>query len=234
MSGPGGLLVPGAPPLRLLVLADSSATFFKVAATSGSDTPLVLEKDESLPTFANATTAKFAPLKGQQAAIVDQDGLHFVDLLQNRESLMICQPDIVALEYSPADSYVVCCEKFNVKLQPAHKNLAIIDAQTGLVKKEFEWRKTAKESLKSVKFSRDEKFCFRLVPALKEEDVNAIEVYRYGDFSKCTTIVAQFPQKPEKKGDAPIVVDGKFDGFELCPLNPNVPAGMSPFYLFAW
>ena len=29
-------------------------------------------------------------------------------------------------------------------------------------------------------------------------------------------------------------VIGKFDGFELCPLNPNVPAGQSQQYLFAW
>lgn len=29
-------------------------------------------------------------------------------------------------------------------------------------------------------------------------------------------------------------MDGRFDGFELCPLNPAVPAEQSPQYLFAW
>lgn len=162
------------------------------------------------------------------------DGLHFVDVVQQQESLMICTPDIVALEYSPADSFVITCEKFNPNIQSGHKNLAIINAATGTVLKEFEWRKTAKESLKSIKFTPDEKFCFRLVPSLTSKDVNLIEIYKDGDFSKFQTIAAKFAKKAEKKGDPPIFVDGKFDGFEICPLNPIVPAEKSPFYLFAW
>lgn len=30
------------------------------------------------------------------------------------------------------------------------------------------------------------------------------------------------------------MVDAQFDGFELCPLNSQVPAAQSPQYLFAW
>ena len=32
----------------------------------------------------------------------------------------------------------------------------------------------------------------------------------------------------------PIFVDGRFDGFDLCCLNPKLPPDESPFYMFAW
>jgi len=31
----------------------------------------------------------------------------------------------------------------------------------------------------------------------------------------------------------PTLIDGRFDGMELCPLNPDA-AEKSPFYVFAW
>jgi len=45
--------------------------------------------------------------------------------------------------------------------------------------------------------------------------------------------VARFPRKGQNKKDPPTFVNGKFDGFSLCPLNALSPDD-SPQYLFAW
>jgi len=34
-------------------------------------------------------------------------------MINKKESLLLVQLDLLALEYSPCDSYVVCCEKWN-------------------------------------------------------------------------------------------------------------------------
>ena len=73
----------------------------------------MLEEDNVLPQFPQAKVARFAPLSGQQAAIVDELGIHFVDMSAGQETLQIANPGIESLVYSPADSYVVTCEKFN-------------------------------------------------------------------------------------------------------------------------
>jgi len=88
---------------------------------------------------------------------------------------------VVALEYSPKDNYVICCEKWNMS-KPA-ENLFIIDTKKGLIVAKFEWKKSPKDSIKSIRFSEDESFCIRLVPQANTKDVNSIEVYRNGDFS---------------------------------------------------
>ena len=73
----------------------------------------MLEEDNVLPKFPQAKVARFAPLSGQQAAIVDELGIHFVDMTVGQETLQIANPGIESLMYSPADSYVITCEKFN-------------------------------------------------------------------------------------------------------------------------
>jgi hypothetical protein len=56
-----------------------------------------------------------------------------------------------------------------------------------------------------------------------------VEVYRDGDFSQpAARIVARFPRKGKNKKDPPTFANGKFDGFEICPLNPMVSPAESP------
>lgn len=64
---------------------------------------------------------------------------------------MLIQLDLVALEYSPSDNYVVCCEKWNMA-KPA-ENLFIIDTKKGRIAAKFEWKKNPKEGIKSIRFS---------------------------------------------------------------------------------
>ena len=159
-------------------------------------------------------------------------GLHFVDIATGKETLLLVQLDIQSLEYSPCDNFVVCCEKYSV--QNPQPNLFVICTKTGKTFAKFEWRKNPKEAMKSIRFSIDEKFCFRLAPGLSAKDVNSIEVYRDNDFTKPTCVIwSRFPVKALKKGLPATFVDGRFDGFDLCPLNPANPE-KSPFYLFAW
>jgi uncharacterized protein with WD repeat len=237
--------------LRLLVLADSTASFYTIQkdTSSGNTTKQTaanlsdassaqsfLQVDSSLPVYSQARLARFAPYKGHQAAIVTNIGLHLVNLVEKKEALLLVQLDLVALEYSPRDNYVICCEKWNMQ-KPA-ENLFVIDTKKGRIVAKFEWKKSPKESMKSIRFSQDETYCIRLVPCNNSKDGNSIEIYKNGDFNAPFSVIqAKFQTqgaKNAKKGLAPIVVDGRFDGFDLCCLNPAVPIEKSPFYMFAW
>lgn len=109
-----------------------------------------------------------------------------------------------------------------------------MSAVTGRTLAAFPWRKSSKESLKTLMWSPDERVCLRLVQTPATQ-ANYIDVYRDGNYeAPAVTIMARFQRKGPTKKDPPIFVDGRFDGFELCPLNPAVPADQSPHYLFAW
>lgn len=54
--------------------------------------------------------------------------------------------------------------------------MCIWNAKTGELVKSFEWKNTAKDGPKSVKFDEEEKFCARQIGS------NIIEVFEKGDF----------------------------------------------------
>jgi len=73
---PAGVAVDDrAHPLRLLVLADEFASFYKYQQNESQ-----LVEDTSLPRYHQAKLARFAPLNGHQASIVDELGIHFVSM----------------------------------------------------------------------------------------------------------------------------------------------------------
>ena len=196
-----------------------------------SDSQLV--QDTYLPRYHMAKLARFSPLAGKQAAIVDELGIHFVSMESKQETLFISQTSIDTLQYSPADNYVVTCEKFNQN-NPDNTNLRIMDASLGTTVAQFAWRKPAKEGMKTLMWAPDESICLRMVPPEGPKEPNHVEVYRDCDFTQpAAQIYARFPRKGVNKKDPPIFVNGKFDGFALCPLNPANPE-TSPQYLFAW
>ena len=102
-----------------------------------------------------------------------------MDMVSKKESLLLVQLELVVLEYSPCDNYVVCCEKWN--MQTHALNLFIIHTKTGKTVAKFEWKKSPKDSIKSIRFTNDERYCLRLVPSLNSKDVNYIEVYKDGN-----------------------------------------------------
>ena len=144
-------------PLRLLVLADDFASFYKLQGESQ------LVEDTSLPRYHQAKLARFAPLNGHQASIVDELGIHFVSTQTKQETLFIAQSNIDGLKYSPADSCVAVCEKYNLN-NPDNPNLRIIETKTGHTIAEFIWKKSAKEGLKTLLWSPDESVCLRMAP----------------------------------------------------------------------
>ena len=111
------------------------------------------------PVFPTAILGRFAPFNGYFAVIVDEIGLHFIDCATGKESRLIIKSGVTALSFSPRDSYIISCEKFS----SGAKNLIIWDCRAGKEIAEFEWRKTAKEGPRSIKFTKDEKFSARLV-----------------------------------------------------------------------
>ena len=106
--------------------------------------------------------ARFSPLTGNLCAIVDVEGLHFVDTQTGLQTIMLANPGYVAIEWSPAETYVVAVEKFNN--QTPTNNLHVIKVATGEIIQEFEWRKTPKLGPLSFHFLKDESYCMRLVP----------------------------------------------------------------------
>ena len=95
--------------------------------------------------------------------------------------------------YSPADSYIITCEKFNPN-KAINNNLIIWSAKTGKTLAQFEWKKSPKESLKNIIFTPDERLCLRLDPFLgSSKSPNFIEIYKDGDFSEpAIQILARF------------------------------------------
>jgi len=145
-------------PLRLLVLADDFAGFFRVQGD------VQLLEDTALPRYHRAKLARFSPLSGNQAAIVDELGIHFVSMVSLQETLFIAQENVDSLKYSPADTFVVACEKFNLN-NPDNTNLRIVEASSGRVAAQFVWKKSAKEGIRTLTWSPDESICLRLAPA---------------------------------------------------------------------
>jgi uncharacterized protein with WD repeat len=146
------------------VLADQTASFYNMVANSAGDpeTPYRLEQDPSRPIYPEVTICRFSPKHGHLAAIASRHGLFVYDVENKIELMLLVQLDIQALEWSPCDNYIICCEKFNnATPQP---NLFIFAAKTGKALAKFEWRKNPQEAMRSIKFSSDESHCFRLVP----------------------------------------------------------------------
>jgi uncharacterized protein with WD repeat len=94
---------------------------------------------------------------------VDEIGIHFIDSLTGKEIRLIMKykTGSCAISFSPRDSYLITCDKF---IQGENeKNLVIYDCKTGKEVAEYEWKKPAKDGIKSIKFSNDEKYFARLV-----------------------------------------------------------------------
>jgi len=70
-----------------------------------------LTKEEGYPEYLTAEIAKFSPIHGQSLAVVDNVGIHLVDIASKQERLFIQRKGIIALEWSPKESYLISCEK---------------------------------------------------------------------------------------------------------------------------
>lgn len=77
------------------------------------------------------------------------------------------------MEHSPRDTYLITCEKF----QAGEKNLIIWHTLSGKDVASFEYKKGSKEGPKSIKFTKDEVYCARLV------NRTTIEIYFASVFS---------------------------------------------------
>jgi len=91
-------------------------------------------------------------------AVADNTGVHMVDIASKKERLFIERKGIIALEWSPKENYVISCEK---QRKDGEHNLYLWNATDGKLVTSFEWKNTAKDGPKSIKFDDDEKFCAR-------------------------------------------------------------------------
>jgi len=111
--------------------------------------------------------------------------------------------------------------------------LKVWNAKNGELVTEFEWKNTAKEGPKSIKFDQDEKFCAR------QQGKNIIEIYESGNFNETKfQIVSKLPPLPKIDGqiqEDTRVDTSKFDGFLFCPMpQENRGSSNSPYYFMAW
>jgi hypothetical protein len=98
--------------LRVLVLTKDGSTFLRYNQ-GGNGVDAQLEEEKAYPTFPTAYLVKYAPCSGSHAAIIDEIGIHFVDMVTGKERLQIVKPGIGAMEYSPRDTYLITCEKYS-------------------------------------------------------------------------------------------------------------------------
>lgn len=116
--------------LRLLVLANKQCSFYyMVAQQNQKDVPFRLVLDQERPTYQQVRCCKFSPLEGKLAAIASEHGLFVYDVDGKSELMLMVQLDIQALEWSPCDNYIICCEKYN--MQKPQPNLFVFSARTG-------------------------------------------------------------------------------------------------------
>lgn len=87
----------------------------------------VLTKEQDFPEYLTADIAKFSPINGSKLAVVDHIGIHIVDVESKKEVLKIDRKGIIALEWTPKETYVISCEK----QKPNENNLKVWDAKTG-------------------------------------------------------------------------------------------------------
>jgi uncharacterized protein with WD repeat len=87
--------------------------------------------------------------------VIDEIGIHFVDVASGKERLLIVHPNISTIEYSPRDTYLVTCEKY----VQGDNNLLIWNSLTGKEVAGFPFKKGSKEGPKSIKFTQDDKYC---------------------------------------------------------------------------
>lgn len=104
--------------------------------------------------------------------MVDFAGIHIVDIETKQESQFIQRKGIIALEWSPLETYVISCEKFKEGIN----NLNVWDIASGKLVLQGEWKNTAKDGPKSIKFDENERFCVRQVGK------NILEVFENGNF----------------------------------------------------
>ena len=98
-------------PLRVMVLTKDGISFLRFR-DGGDGVQASLDDDKQLPTFPTAYLARFAPYSGTHAAIADEIGIHFIDMVSCKERLQIVKSGIGAMEYSPRDTYLITCEKY--------------------------------------------------------------------------------------------------------------------------
>ena len=124
--------------------------FFKLVEKE--ENKIALEPENIFPVYPTASIAKFAPKYGQTAIIIDELGVHMIDMKEKKEKLMILRNGIGGINFSPLDTYLITCEKFT----QGEKNLMIWNMKSGKEEAQFEWKKTSKEGPRSLKFTKDE------------------------------------------------------------------------------
>jgi uncharacterized protein with WD repeat len=140
--------------LRMVALSNTGVHVYTLDCSNGNEQ---LIKEVGFPDYPGAELAKFSPIDGKSLAVADLTGIHVIDVATKQERLKIEKKGIIAFEWSPKESYLISCEK----QKENSKNLNVWDAQTGKLIIEFEWKNTAKDGPKSVKFDSEEKFCAR-------------------------------------------------------------------------
>lgn len=100
-------------------------------------------------------------------AVVDFAGIHIIDVETKEIKKTIEKRGIIALEWSTKATFVISCTKF----KEGANNLHVWEVSSGSLVYECEWKNTAKDGPKSIKFDEQERFCARQIGK------NIIEVY---------------------------------------------------------
>jgi len=178
--------------MKLLALSNEGPCIYNLDCSNTANENEKLVKEDDFPKFSGADIAKFSPINGKLVAVVDAKGIHLVDVSTKKISVFIERTGISALEWSPQGTYVISCERIRAGVK---NNLIVWNASTGEKVAEFEWKNTAKDGPKSVKFNKEEKFCARQIGK------NIIEIYDATNLGEPKfTIKSKLPPLPKIDG----------------------------------
>jgi len=96
--------------LKLVALSNRGPHMFSLNCSNPNQTETLI-KEEGYPEYLTAEIARFSPIHGQTLAVVDNVGIHLVDIASKKEKLFIQRKNIIALQWSPKESYLISCEK---------------------------------------------------------------------------------------------------------------------------
>lgn len=216
----------------MLALSDAGPQIYTLDCTGQTE---ILKQEDGYPTFESATFAKYSPVHGKSYAVVDAQGIHVVDIDTKQIICSVSRPGIVGTEWSPKETYLITCEKMNLKeeFNGTNGNLNLWNATTGEHVKSFEFRNTPKDLPKTIGFDVEEKFCARQI------NKNIIEIYEGNNLKEQKfSIKSKLPPLPKVDGQPQVdnrVDNSKFDGFLFCPMPAeNKGSTNAPYYFMAW
>ena len=115
--------------LKLVALSNLGPSIYTLDCSNASQAETLI-KEDGYPQYPRAEIAKFSPISGKTLAVVQpSSGIYLVDVESKKQILYIERKGVIAMEWSPKETYLITCEKF--KTGTTENNLCLWDVKNG-------------------------------------------------------------------------------------------------------